>query len=154
LDTMPSQPSLQACANRMSPSPSKNSFQTIPGCGPRTSFASLRLRSSIGQRRKSSPSSAIRSKAISTASSPWRDRRFLEVRPRHEDDGSRAERQEQHDAEVEFYSLPSLLSSIHLSEISGATARARCSTSGLRIMSLSGSNQARLLGHAPLNFRQ
>ena len=48
----------------------------------------------------------------------------LEVRPRHEDDGSRAERQEQHDAEVEFYSLPSLLSSVHLSEISGATARA------------------------------
>jgi hypothetical protein len=38
----------------------------------------------------------------------------LEVRPRHEDDGSRAERQEQHDAEVEFYSLPSLLSLVHL----------------------------------------
>jgi hypothetical protein len=51
----------------------------------------------------------------------------LEVRPRHEDDGSRAERQEQHDAEVEFYSLPSLLSSVHLNETSGATARARCS---------------------------
>ena len=50
----------------------------------------------------------------------------LEIRPRHEDDGSRAERQEQHDAEVEFYSLPSLLSSVHLNETSGATARARC----------------------------
>jgi hypothetical protein len=61
----------------------------------------------------------------------------LEVRPRHEDDGSRAERQEQHDAEVEFYSLPSLLSLVHLNETSGATARARCSRSGLRIMSLS-----------------
>jgi hypothetical protein len=46
----------------------------------------------------------------------------LEVRPRHEDDGSRAERQEQHDAEVEFHSLPSLLSSVHLNEISGAAA--------------------------------
>jgi hypothetical protein len=41
----------------------------------------------------------------------------LEVRPRHEDDGSRAERQE-----VEFHSLPSLLSSVHLNEISGAAA--------------------------------
>ena len=50
----------------------------------------------------------------------------LEIRPRHEDDGSRAERQEQHDAEVEFYSLPSLLSSVHLNETSGATARAHC----------------------------
>ena len=61
----------------------------------------------------------------------------LEVRPRHEDDGSRAERQEQHDAEVEFYSLPSLLSSVHLNETSGATARARGSRSSLRIMALS-----------------
>jgi len=69
---MPSQPSLQACSKRTSPSPSKNSFKTIPACGPRTSFASLRLRSSMGRRRKSSPSSAIRSKAISTASPPWR----------------------------------------------------------------------------------
>src|SRR5262249_53864457 len=32
----------------MSPSPSKNSFKKIPGCGPRTSFASLRLRSLNG----------------------------------------------------------------------------------------------------------
>src|SRR5438552_19156778 len=29
-DTMPSQPSLQACSKRMSPSPSENSFKTIP----------------------------------------------------------------------------------------------------------------------------
>jgi hypothetical protein len=36
----------------------------------------LRLRSSIGLRRKSWPSSSIRSKAQSTASSPWRDRRM------------------------------------------------------------------------------
>ena len=48
---MPSQPSLQACSMSMSPSPSKNSFKTIPGCGPRTRFASLRLRSSMGERR-------------------------------------------------------------------------------------------------------
>ena len=39
-------------------------------CGPRTSFASFRLRCSIGDRRKSSPSSSIRSKAQSTALSP------------------------------------------------------------------------------------
>jgi len=44
----------------------------------------------------------------------------LEIRPHDKDDGSRAERQEQHDAEVEFYSLPSLLLSVHLSEASGA----------------------------------
>jgi hypothetical protein len=61
----------------------------------------------------------------------------LEVRPHDEDDSSRAERQEQRDAKVEFYSLPSLLSSVHLNEASGATARARCSRSSLRIMSLS-----------------
>jgi hypothetical protein len=33
--------------------------------------------------------------------------------------------------------LPSLLSSVHLNETSGATARARCSRSSLRIMALS-----------------
>ena len=73
---MPSQPSLQACSKRISPSPSKNSFKTIPGCGPRTSFASLRLRYSMDERRKSSPSSSIRSKAIRMASPPWRSRRI------------------------------------------------------------------------------
>jgi hypothetical protein len=52
---------------------------------------------------------------------PWLT---LEVRPHDKDDSSRAQRQEQHDAEVEFYSLPRLLSSIHLSETSGATASA------------------------------
>jgi hypothetical protein len=44
----------------------------------------------------------------------------LEVRPHHEDDSSRAERQEQHQAEVKFCPLPSLLSSIHLRETSSA----------------------------------
>jgi hypothetical protein len=48
----------------------------------------------------------------------------LEIRPHDKDDGSRAERQEQHDAKVEFYSLPSLLSLVHLNETSGATASA------------------------------
>jgi len=48
----------------------------------------------------------------------------LEVRPHDEDDSSRAECQEQHDAKVEFYSLPSLLSLVHLNETSGATASA------------------------------
>ena len=48
----------------------------------------------------------------------------LEIRPHDKDDGSRAERQEQHDAEVEFCSLPSLLSSVHLGETRGATASA------------------------------
>jgi hypothetical protein len=38
----------------------------------------------------------------------------LEVRPHDENDSSRAQREQQHDAEVEFCSLPSLLSSVHL----------------------------------------
>ena len=61
----------------------------------------------------------------------------LEVRPHHEDDGSHAERQQHHQAEVKFCPLPSLLSSVHLSETSGATASARRSISSLRIMALS-----------------
>jgi hypothetical protein len=50
----------------------------------------------------------------------WR----LEVRPHHEDDSSHDERPQQHRAEVKFCPLPSLLSSVHLNETSGATASA------------------------------
>ena len=49
-----------------------------------------------------------------------REKALAQVRPRHEDDDSHAERQEQHQAEVEFCSLPSLLPSIHLRETSSA----------------------------------
>jgi hypothetical protein len=48
----------------------------------------------------------------------------LEVRPHQEDDSSHDERPQQHRAEVKFCPLPSLLSSVHLSETSGATASA------------------------------
>jgi hypothetical protein len=41
---------------------------------------------------------------------------LAQVRPRHEDDDSHAERQEQHQAKVELCSLPSLLSSVHLTK--------------------------------------
>src|SRR6516165_2007863 len=44
----------------------------MPGRGVRTSLASLALRYSIGERRKSWPSSSIRSKAHNTALSPCR----------------------------------------------------------------------------------
>ena len=48
----------------------------MPGCGPRITLASVRLRCSIGVRRRSSPSSSNRSKAHSTAWAPWRARRI------------------------------------------------------------------------------
>jgi hypothetical protein len=54
----------------------------------------------------------------------------LEVRPHDENDNSRAQRQQQHKAEIVFCS-------VHLNETSGATARARCSRSSLPIMSFS-----------------
>ena len=47
-----------------------------PDEGRAPSFASLRLRCSMVEPRKSSPSSSIRSNAISTASLPWRCRRM------------------------------------------------------------------------------
>jgi hypothetical protein len=49
-----------------------------------------------------------------------REKALAQVRPRHEDDDSHAERQEQRQAEVKFCPLPSLLSSIHLRETSSA----------------------------------
>src|SRR5713101_7136137 len=54
----------------------------------------------------------------------------LEVRPHDEDDSSGSQCQQQHKAEIVFCS-------VHLSETSGATARARCARSSLCIMSLS-----------------
>jgi hypothetical protein len=52
------------------------SSSTMPGRGVRTSRDSLCLRSSIGLRRKSSPSNSIRSNAHNTAAPPWRARRI------------------------------------------------------------------------------
>jgi hypothetical protein len=54
----------------------------------------------------------------------------LDVRPHDENYNSRAQRQQQREAEIVFCS-------VHLNETSGATARAGCSRSSLRIMSLS-----------------
>ena len=48
----------------------------------------------------------------------------LEVRPHDENDNSRAQRQQQHKAEIVFCS-------VHLNETSGAAARAGCSRSRL-----------------------
>lgn len=45
----------------------------MPGCGPRTSFANLRLRY---ERRKSAPFNSIQSKAMSTAALAYRLRRM------------------------------------------------------------------------------
>src|SRR5262252_5463360 len=67
---MPSQPSLQASRNTISPSSPKHSLKTILTCEPFNSSKSNSFRSSIGLRRKSFPSSSSKSNAESTALSP------------------------------------------------------------------------------------
>ena len=59
--TIPSQPSWQAASKTSAPSSSKCSFRTMLRCEPLRSSASSRLRSSIGCRRRSLPSSSSRS---------------------------------------------------------------------------------------------
>jgi hypothetical protein len=63
-DTMPSQPSLQACSKRMSPSLSKNSFRDNSRVWAAHQLYQLAL-TVLGEPRKSSPSSSIRSNASS-----------------------------------------------------------------------------------------
>src|SRR5262249_52105622 len=60
-DTIPSQPSAQACLNTMSPGSSNVALTTMPASGLRTSWARRVLRRSMGSGRRSLPSSSIRS---------------------------------------------------------------------------------------------
>src|SRR5271166_273120 len=61
---IPSSPILQACANTSGPSSlSRCSLKRNPGAARRSRLASVALRTASGSRRRSSPSSSIRSKA-------------------------------------------------------------------------------------------
>src|SRR5262245_49764024 len=60
---MPSKPSLQAWRKMVAPSPSMCSFHRRPGPTFTSRDRSVALRTSSGSRRRSSPSSSIRSKA-------------------------------------------------------------------------------------------
>ena len=72
LDTMPSSPSLQACANTSGPSSlSRCSLKRRPGAARASRLTSVALRTASGSRRRSSPFSSIRSKAYRNALASW-----------------------------------------------------------------------------------